>query len=251
MNRFKKLFLGICFIFSCIIAEAQTYQFKIAYEQFPPYEYFEKNQHKGMNIEIIREVCRRMRIEPIFLYIPFKRMIIEAKKGNVDAIISLFENEARKKFLVFPQEKITLANVVLVTEQNNKMRISTIGELKPYKIGIVLGVFYDEKLESNEYNLVVSHNRKGLILKQYKNETDVVLMDNMSAIYWLEKLKMKQKMKIMEYKFKPRPLYIAISKNSKNVNSKHMAKKISLTLKQMKAEGLIEKIEMKYKNTRY
>ncbi|RLC21707.1 MAG: hypothetical protein DRI57_01710, partial [Deltaproteobacteria bacterium] len=55
---------------------------------FPPFQYREKSQMTGIDVDMAREVCKRLGIEPEFKVVPWKRALKIAKKGDVTGILT-------------------------------------------------------------------------------------------------------------------------------------------------------------------
>ncbi len=85
----RHLIFFLLFLSFAIPAQAQTLEF--VYSKFPPFEYHEGDTDIGMNIDILKEACRRLNITPVFRELPWKRALGYAEHGKTDAIFSLLK----------------------------------------------------------------------------------------------------------------------------------------------------------------
>ena len=80
----------------------------IVFEEFPPYEYMEKGEARGININLIREACKRMGHTPSFETRPWKRALVELEHGDILALASGFKTPKRETYAIYPSESLEI-----------------------------------------------------------------------------------------------------------------------------------------------
>lgn len=241
----KYLFLILIFIVYTPSIKGDTLKF--VFSDFPPFEYVDDDDAVGMNVEIIKEVCRRLNITPIFEQLPWKRALEEVKVGEADAIFSLFKNDERLKYYNYPEEKINSVKMVLITNIENEFSVANIEDLKEKRVGTYLGSSYGEKFD--ECRWVIrddSPTYEGLVRKQAIGRTEVSIIDERVAKYWSDKLNLKGKFRRLQYIVSTNPTYVAFSKIKSTKNGRDWSQKFSVILKKMERDGFIKSLEERY-----
>jgi polar amino acid transport system substrate-binding protein len=68
---------------------------------YPPFVLEEQNEVKGLYPDIVKEVCRKSKLNCKFKIIPFKRAIIDIEMGYEDAMMGLIKRPEREQFAIF------------------------------------------------------------------------------------------------------------------------------------------------------
>jgi polar amino acid transport system substrate-binding protein len=74
---------------------------RIALENYPPYEYAENGDAKGINVDIIKHILYRLGIPYEFKVYPFSRGWLMLKRGTADAAPSISYSKEREPFLFY------------------------------------------------------------------------------------------------------------------------------------------------------
>jgi len=114
---------------------------------YPPYYYKNDDILTGFYIDTINAVARDIGIDVEYKAYPWKRLILSAQKGDVDAIMPLFKTEVREDFLIF--KGLELAHEVnhFFTGPDSPVSFNgRLDDLKPYQIGVVGGYSYGKKI---------------------------------------------------------------------------------------------------------
>ncbi len=159
------------------------------YSDFPPFEYIKNKQSVGMNIEIIKEVCRRLNVTPKFNKLPWKRALEMVKQGRADAIFSLFKNEERVNYYNYPEQSINSVKMVIVTTKKRNIRITKIEDLKGLKVGVYRGSSYGNEFDTSNWIIKdIAKDNETLLNKQLVGRTDAFVMDERVVKYLSKKL---------------------------------------------------------------
>lgn len=210
----------------------------------PPYVMSENGQPAGLDIDIIRELCRRLGVEAEIQVLPWKRALYHTEKGEADAIFAPRHTEERAKFLYYPSEPFILERTVILAPKGSGIKINSIDDLKGKVVGVVRGYSYDpkfdtekgiEKVECNDDEELVKIFAKGRISLAAGSDEGTMKYLCKKAGFEAETV----------YVLNDAPTYIAFSK-AKGEKGKALTEKFSQALGQLKNDGFFKKIESKY-----
>jgi len=152
-----------------LIASADDKFIKVAYSDFPPFEFKKNNQVTGLDAEKVKEVMKRIGYKEKFISYSWEKSLASTKSGEVDAIMSLRKSAQREADFIFADPISVTQNVFF---KNKSLNISpkTFDDLKQYNIGTIAGYVYDKNFEDEKFpKLSVmssadpeSHNLKNL-----------------------------------------------------------------------------------------
>ena len=152
---------------------------------FAPYEYYENGEIVGADVDIAKEIAKKLGKELVIKDVAFDSIINEVKTGKADfgaAGISYSDERAEK--VDFTINYTTSKQIVIVKEDSN----ITTNDLDNLKIAVQLGSVGDSYVTKNYPNAEVVRQKKYLAaiedLKTYK--VDCVVMDELPAKEILE-----------------------------------------------------------------
>ncbi len=80
---------------------AQHPTLRVALYPLPPYQFEKNGQCTGYQVDLMRRICEKAGLEPVFSIHPVGEAMEQIKTGKADAAILLLSNEDRKTFLEF------------------------------------------------------------------------------------------------------------------------------------------------------
>ncbi len=240
----KKCMLFIFIMIMMSLVWAKTY--KIVFDAYPPYEYKDDNgTMKGLDIDILKAIAKNENVSFEYILVPWARALSMAEMGDCDAIISLFKNPEREKFLLFPSEGLGYETNVIFANDSFKGDIKTIGDLKGKTIGIVTEYFYGKEFdEYNGYTKEESKDQETLFKKLANNRVSLVITNELVGYYMLKSMNVNNVRKL-SYIADNQALNIGVSK--KSVNSVELLKLLNKGLNDLKKSGELTKIRNNYK----
>ena len=134
---------------------------------WPPFNILkEDGTWAGADVDITRDILKKMGYEAVFTKIPFKRILKEMKSGKYLCMVPCVEGGGREEYLLFSDPVSTIFSV-LWKRQENRTCWSTYDDLKnktisasPYHYGA--GFF--EAAEAGKFNIqIVPHESPELI----------------------------------------------------------------------------------------
>jgi len=220
-------------------------------DELPPKIFKENGELKGTYVDIVREICRRLKLEPEFQQFPWARAISMAKSGRVDALFPPLKTPERLVFLYFPEEEIGLTRNIIFARKKRGLIVKKPEDLKHLVVGINDQYSYGKKFDAFKKDLTLdsSINEEMQIYKlasENPKRIDVAVASEEAFLFKSKKLGYSQEFEAV-YVFSESPSYIAFSK-AKGEKAKILAEKFSTTIRQLKKEGFIRKISDKYLN---
>ncbi|MCG9695404.1 transporter substrate-binding domain-containing protein [Shewanella sp. Isolate11] len=125
--------------------KTQTLHFCKGNSDYPPYNYFQNNpnhaqQNMGYDIDLLKMTFEGTPYNFQVHALPWKRCLLEVKKGNIDALMSASSNEQRRQDFDFsePYYYLTPAIFYLKSDYPNGLPTRDINELKGH--GSICGI---------------------------------------------------------------------------------------------------------------
>ena len=162
---------------------------------FAPYEYYENGEIVGVDIDIAKEIAKYLDKELVVKDVAFDSIINEVKTGKADfGAAGISYNEERAEQVDFTINYTTSKQIVVVKEDNQKINVNDLNNLK---IAVQLGSVGDTYVTKNYPNAEIVREKKYLAAIQdlLKNKVDCVVMDELPA---KEILKNNEGLKILD-----------------------------------------------------
>lgn len=161
-------------------------------DSFPPMGFQDENQQiVGFDIDVAREVCKRMGVELVLQPISWEAKEVELSTKNIDCIwngMTYNEERAKAMTLSIPYMENTQVAVVLADSQ-----VNTLEDLAGKTVVIQNGSTASDALDANEdfknslKELVKVDNNVQALLDLKVSGSDSVVMDEVVARYYTEK----------------------------------------------------------------
>jgi len=244
--------LLILFVSNSLIADQQR-KFVVIGDQEPVFRYYDENgQVKGIDIEIIDLVMNEMKRPYKFnLVNSTERGVIEAKRGNVDMLMSKIMKEDRKSFLIYPQEtyRNIAWNFFIRKEDEGKIKYDSINDLKNLKVGATKSFAYTDEFWAAGLNLEIVTNNSLQINKLIYKRFDIVPMTTLSTLYDARRNKQLDKITYLPKVLVFTKLYNVFTKASTFPDKDKLIKEYDRVIRLMIKNGRIKAIFDKYNYT--
>ncbi len=213
--------------------------------EWAPYIFIENKEIIGSDADIIREICKRLGIEPEFEEVPWKRALKYVEEGKADAIFTPKYTKERAEFLYYPPEPLNMEKLVIAVLKGSSIKLNKIDDLKNQTVGVVRGYVYNPEFDNyqdikkssfdddNQLLRVLANNR--IPLAAFTDEGNLKFISKKSGIE-VETV----------YVLSETPSYVAFSKKALGEKGKELAEKFGQALRQLKEEGIFQKIRSKY-----
>ena len=181
---------------------------------YPPYYFKKDGKLVGVCIDIIDYIAKELGYKTSYRQFPWKRMLYNAKVGNVDAIMPLFKTKDRESFLYFPRFALALEENSFFTWKQSGINYSgNFRDLIPYKIGVVSNYSYGEAFDQVDYLIKEEAISERSLAKKFKLKRFEVGIGNRYVInFHARQLKFSKSIVFLEPSVTKDPLYIGFSK---------------------------------------
>lgn len=220
----------------------------VAYSEWVPYS-AEHRLNGGPVPEITQEALKRAGYEQRIEWLPFVRCIEMAKLGRVDSIGCVVQTDERKKFIMYPNEPVGYSEACLFALKKSGIKYEPLEKMRHYSLARERESFIGQAVIDNAWertDLVISREQ---MLKMLMGERvdlvaayDFCLRDQFKKTYpdkkfddYIEKIGPAQHASYF---------YLAFVRS--NPKSEKLLRDFDKALSELKAEGLIEKIEKKH-----
>lgn len=149
---------------------------------FAPYEYYENGEVVGVDIDIAKEIAKRLGKELVVKDIAFDSIINELNSSKADfAAAGISITPEREEEVDFSIEYALSKQVIIVRKGYNK--ISTLNDLSNKTISVQLGSVADSYVNKNYKNAKIVSQKKYLTAAQDVKslKSDCLIMDELPA----------------------------------------------------------------------
>ncbi len=241
-----RIFIFICLGMCVAVWECFADNLKVATLAYPPFQYEENGETKGIAADIIKEIFERMNQSIEIKFYPFPRAIKNIKKGNSDVIFTFYYKKEREQFAEYSKESLVDQTISLFVNKDSPIVFDGhLSNLNQYKFGLVrfsYGKIFDEAVKNKlitktEYVSKMENNMKKFIKRRF----DILPSDRWVALYYYSKIAPKGKIQLKELNppVQTFPAYIGFSKAN---NLAPLRDKVDIILKKMKKDGSYQKI---------
>lgn len=237
---FKKALIGMMVLSLSATALAKEKIYVGTNAEFPPFEYLEKGEITGFDIELMNEMGKVLDAEVKVQDMAFDGLLPALQMKKVDVVIAgMTATEERKKTVAFTQPYYTASQVIIVKEGDNS--IKSFDDLKGKRVGVMLGFTGDTVVSEIEGVKVERFNAAYVGIMALKaDKVDAVVLDSEPAKNYV---KQNAGLKIAEAVAAQEEYAIALRKNDKE-----LLEKIEKALAEVKANGTYDKLLEKYFN---
>ena len=241
MKKFvKSLLMGALVLSLSVSVMAKDKIFVGTNAEFPPFEYLDKGEVTGFDIELVNELGKVMDADVKVLDMSFDGLLPALQMKKVDLVIAgMTATEERKKTVSFTQPYYTASQVIIVKEGNNS--IKSFDDLKGKKVAVMLGFTGDTIVSEIEGVSIERFNAAyaGIMALQ-ADKVEAVVLDSEPAKNYV---KQNPGLVLAEADAEQEEYAIALRKNDKA-----LLEKVEKALAEIKANGTYDALIKKYFN---
>lgn len=143
MHRLHSFLPGLCLALGVLLVggPALAEEVRLVYEDFPPFESLQGGEARGESVALIRQVCARLGLTPVFMHRPWARALDDVRTGHADGIFSLFRSEEREKSLIYAQQPLAHDETVVFVARDD-LHPESLEALRGLRVGLVRGHHY-------------------------------------------------------------------------------------------------------------
>jgi polar amino acid transport system substrate-binding protein len=239
---------------SLAVGSAQARDLVILATPEEPYKFIENGEHKGIDIEVIDEVMRRLGLSyTVELIESGARIQQEAVSGRADMLLLFSKKPERMEFLYYPQESyIDISwHFFIRAADEGKVKFENFQDLGGLQIGITQGFSYTPEFLGAGLNFQTVPRNTLQIGMLMARRIDAVPMNTISTLYEEKKA---GRLDALSYLPKPlitKPYYNVFAKASSYPDIEGLVARYDETIRAMKADGTLDAILVKYLGKRH
>jgi polar amino acid transport system substrate-binding protein len=244
------LLLVLSLFVSILRAENET--IVIGADSWCPVNCEPNSDNPGYMIEIAKKIFQEQAVKVEYKLMPWSRAIVEAEKGNIQAIVGAFKGDA--PHFIYPQEELGLIGNSFFTHVYNPWHFQSIDSLEQITLGTIKGYEYGDTVsqyvanKENTGKIVEMTGGKNVLSRSMNmliaNRIDVIVESDIVFWHQAKKANLVDSVKFAGQASKPTKVYIAFAPNSEI--SKKYAKILSDGVVNLRASGELKKIMLKY-----
>lgn len=236
----KNILVGLMVLSLSSLAMAKEKIYVGTNAEFPPFEYLEKGEIVGFDIEMMNEIGKVLDADIKIQDMAFDGLLPALQMKKVDVVIAgMTATEERQKMVSFTQPYYTASQVIIVKEGNNS--IKSFDDLKGKRVGVMLGFTGDVIVSDMEGVKIERYNAAYAGIMALKaDKIDAVVLDSEPAENYV---KQNSGLQIAEAESAQEKYAIAVRKNDKE-----LLEKLEKGLNEIKANGTYDKLLKKYFN---
>lgn len=212
-------------------------------DSFPPMGYRnENNEIVGFDIDVAKEVCKRLGVQLVIQPISWNAKEQELNSYNIDCIWNgMSINEKRKEVMSLSDSYMTNRMIFVVKNESN---IQKLEDLTGKSIGVQSGSSAEETLEASKVysqaNQIISYaDNITAFMDMETNQTEAVFVDEVLANYYIASN--NKNYRILDEALDEEQYAIGFRKQDTE-----LCNKVNEILKEMKTDGTLAKISTKW-----
>lgn len=223
---------------------------------YPPYEYRENGEPKGLAVDIAKEALTRVGVKQIdFRFFPWKRAVYVTEHGERDLLFNAGKNAPRQKWGYYVDSVLIQQSYVLFKRKSDQFEVQPdFSNVKDKDISVRAGYLYGsghfrQALDSEKFHKVELADSTEQSVKQLLNDrVDMFVGDLLPVMYYIQEQELEDQIDIVLYNGERMEVlswstYLLFSKLRVTPS---FVEKVRLTMEQMKADGTFAAIESKY-----
>lgn len=215
------LLIVIVFVLGVAYAQAGDPRLRLCIDEWPPYEYTENDQPKGISYTTVMSVLSRMGSEtPQIVLATWGRCVERVRTGKSHAAFTALKTKERQKFALYPAESLVESYWVFFIreDRSGSLRFRTLSDLDGRSIGIVKGFYYPPdflRYAKNHAKLEYGPNSMTNFRKLLDNRLDYIFEDLAVGIYGVRAfLAQGEVVPLVDTVMATEPMYIMFSKKA-------------------------------------
>lgn len=213
---------------------------KLYTTNYPPFQYQDGNQAKGMGVDLVNEVFRRMHRDVVIEVVPWPRVLRAVQEGESDGLFTVFWTAEREQYLDYCKESLIDQKMVFFVKKDSPNRIGNGADmLTGERLGLVnqisYGPVFDRQIRSGMYKKIeMSNNFEEAVKKLGAARFDVLVASEYVGKFYLQKQHLLGQVRQLPQIIEVVPSYLAFSKAR---NQHAMCDEFDKALQGMKKDG--------------
>lgn len=192
-----------------------------------PFTYGEKDQAKGMHVDMVREALTALGYEVSFEPKPWKRCLLEAQRGKCDAVVSASHSPRRAKFLYYPDDadtgksllRITQVEYVVVTSSDSRYVYDGDPAGLPQPVRAPLGYSIVKDLQDSGIRVFEAPDTLDCVYQLVKSKRGSFITPYQNAVGIKQMSRFGDQVRISKKPVKSKSYFIVFPKKNQSLNA--------------------------------
>lgn len=212
----RTCFIALAILCICLTGRtatsAEAEKLRVAYINYPPFNYPSDGEASGIAVDLVREVCARLGLEPVFIQLPFARLLYEMRAGEVDCAANVYWSAERSKYLYYVPFSFIQEEMAVYVKKGSGLQVETVDDLVGHAVGAVRGYHYGEGvLEKLGSDVVFVKDSHTLYKMLTEGRFDVALGNRYGGAAVLNEIGSREKV-FIAFSLAREPFYVAFSR---------------------------------------
>ncbi|MEH6631071.1 MAG: transporter substrate-binding domain-containing protein [Halopseudomonas aestusnigri] len=244
-DRLILLLFSLFFIGLSVRSASSAETLQLLTLDYPPYEYSENGEVKGLAVNVVREVFRRLNYKVEIKALPWTRSLKLVELGQADAIFTAYRTPERELFLDYSNEILMSQEVSLFIRKGFHVpQDHDFTNLAKYHFGARRGVSYgakfDKAVEEGTLQSVYRVSDGNALIKLLINKrVDIVPFNRLGGYYRFRELGVAGDVEELSPPIQSVPSYIAFSKKRNHALLRDL---VDRTLIEMRQDGSYDRL---------
>lgn len=178
-----------CFVLLISCTSVHSESIRIVTEDYPPYNYLDNGELKGLSVEVIRAVMERTQIEYTIEVMPWARAMITTENSKNVFVFSMRKIESRENRFIWIGSICSSPHSIFSLQNRQDIKIDSIDDLKSYRIGTTIHdsretIMIDMGIPIEKLTRISGHDAyERNYMKLKYGRIDVWPMDDVVAFY--------------------------------------------------------------------
>lgn len=227
-------------------AGVQAAELKFALSNWAPFSFHEDGNYDGIDLDVAREIGKRLGYEITVRPCTFKRCLKEMELGLLDMQSGIARNPEREVYMAYAETPYHAVSVAFHVRRGEAGRLSRYEDLYSLRVGAVVASHYFERFNKDSSLEKFEVTSEQMLLPMLAaGRIDTYVGTNPNAAYDI--LKRGYKDRIEEAAYSPGeevPIYFAISRKSPNID---LLAEVNQAIQDIHGDGTMEQILDKYR----
>ncbi len=248
MHTFITPLLAILLALFCSTGFAAT--FKLASLHYPPYEYVEQGEVKGIAVDIIKEAFRLMGHQVSINIYPMRRSLEMVRSGEVDGVFTVFKTPEREKYIIYSNEAVLQLTISLWARNDSNINFDgELSRLTTYRFGAVRGISYgsrfDEFIKSGVLKVELASDQTSAIRMALAQRFDILISNHAGALHEMKKMGLLNDFKVLYPVVQEQDTFFGFAKKA---HLEPLRDELDQVLRLLKQNGYYDMIFKKYRD---
>ena len=168
----------------------------------------------GFAVHILQAVAKQLNWKLDYSYFPWMRVVLKAKRGKCDLMMTVLKRDDYKQFMAFPKESVINQKNVLIVRHDSEIQYS--GDLEVFMRKYVIGLYMDkavdenfEKIRKAPWAKIVTVAQPVQVIKMLiAGRFDAAIENHLTSVYYLKGIGGLDSVEILSPPLNITPAYI-------------------------------------------